>query len=109
MVERHAMVETLLQFGARVNVGGVCPPREVGYRDRGLSANSGGSIREELANLPVNFPVWVLWFHLLFRVSHKIMQTVRGGYGFGTLTQSAKVQIPRPYRPLRKSRMDGIG
>ena len=27
----------------------------------------------------------------------------RGGYGFGTLTQSAKVQIPRPYHPLRKS------
>ena len=26
-----------------------------------------------------------------------------GGYCFGTQTQSAKVQIPRPYRPLRKS------
>ena len=33
----------------------------------------------------------------------------RGGYCFGTATQSAQVRIPRPYRPLRKSRQKSPG
>ena len=31
------------------------------------------------------------------------------GYCFGTATQSAQVRIPRPYRPLRKSRQKSPG